>query len=120
MEVVSRGLVDFYYDLMENKSDPRVNGWLMMSGPMPTLIICLTYAYCVKVLGPKLMENRKPMDLRRVLIFYNLFQVIFSFWLFREVSKSNFTVHISVYRRCYAYGCIHDCITNILRCDTTL
>lgn len=85
MERIARTLIEGYQDLMENKSDPRVNGWLMMSGPLPTAIICLTYAYCVKVLGPKLMENRKPMKLKKTLIFYNLFQVIFSYWLFKEV-----------------------------------
>lgn len=101
-------VVDGYYDLMQNKSgefvinffvsefrlinwtfvllDPRVNDWFLMSSPFPTLFICLTYAYCVKVLGPKLMENRKPFDLKYVLIVYNLAQVIFSTWLFYEVS----------------------------------
>lgn len=67
-------------------SDPRTNNWLLMSSPFPTLAICLSYVYLVKVLGPRLMENRKPMDLRYVLIVYNLFQVLFSTWLFYEVN----------------------------------
>lgn len=79
-------IYDGYRDLMDNKSDPRVNDWPMTSGPFPTLAICLFYAYFVKVLGPKLMENRKPFNLRRVMIWYNFFQVIFSTWLFNEVS----------------------------------
>ena len=57
-----------------------------MSGPFPTLAICLSYAYFVKVLGPRLMENRKSMNLRGVLIVYNFIQVIFSTWLFYEVT----------------------------------
>ena len=84
MAQVVRSLYDGYRDLMDNKSDPRVNDWAMMSSPIPTLAICLFYVYFVKVLGPKLMENRKPFNLRRVMIFYNLFQVIFSTWLFNE------------------------------------
>lgn len=56
-----------------------------MSSPLPTLSICLSYVYIVKVLGPKFMENRKPFELRRVLIAYNAFQVLFSTWLFYEV-----------------------------------
>jgi len=79
-------IYDGYQDLMINKSDPRVNDWPMMSGPFSTLAICLFYAYFVKVLGPKMMENRKPFNLRKVMIWYNLFQVIFSTWLFKEVS----------------------------------
>ena len=57
-----------------------------MSSPFPTLFICLSYVYIVKVLGPKLMENRKPFQLKNVLIVYNFLQVIFSAWLFYEVS----------------------------------
>lgn len=78
----------------------------MMSSPFHTLAICLGYVYIVKVgaptiaaglsinrnflspqvVGPKLMENRKPFHLKNTLIVYNLFQVIFSTWLFYEVS----------------------------------
>ncbi|KAG5872505.1 hypothetical protein JTB14_015450 [Gonioctena quinquepunctata] len=72
---------------MDNKSDPRVNDWLLMSSPFYTLGICLAYVYIVKVLGPKLMENRKPFELKSLLIVYNLFQVIFSTWLFYEHEK---------------------------------
>ncbi|KAK9303420.1 hypothetical protein QLX08_004903 [Tetragonisca angustula] len=75
---------DSYRDLMDNKSDPRVNNWAMMSSPFPTLFICLFYAYFVKVLGPKLMENRKPFELKKILLYYNLLQVALSTWLFYE------------------------------------
>nr|CAD7423251.1 unnamed protein product [Timema monikensis] len=64
--------------------DPRVNQWSMMTSPFPTLAICLAYAYFAKVLGPRLMENRKPFNLRNVLIVYNFLQTIFSSWIFYE------------------------------------
>lgn len=60
----------------------------MMSSPFPTLFICLFYAYFSKVIGPKLMENRKPFNLRNILIGYNFVQTIFSAWIFYEVSFS--------------------------------
>lgn len=66
-------------------TDPRVNGWPMMSSPLPTLGICLFYAYFSRVLGPKLMENRKPFNLRKTLIIYNFVQTVFSAWIFYEV-----------------------------------
>lgn len=59
----------------------------MMSSPFPTLAICLLYAYFVRRLGPRMMENRKPYDLKGVLIVYNLVQVVFSSWLFYEVFR---------------------------------
>lgn len=77
-------VIDGYTDIMENKSDPRVKDWPLMSGPGPTLAICLTYAFVVKYLGPKLMEKRKPFQLRKTLIIYNFLQVVFSTWLFYE------------------------------------
>jgi anthranilate/para-aminobenzoate synthase component II len=64
-----------------------VNDWLLMSGPFPTLAICLSYAYFVKVLGPRIMASRKPMNLRGVLIVYNFAQVLISAWLFHEVTE---------------------------------
>lgn len=85
MAQIASVVYDGYRDLMDNKSDPRVNDWFLMSSPLPTLAICLSYAYFVKVIGPKFMENRKPFDLRKTMIWYNLFQVVFSSWLFYEV-----------------------------------
>ena len=38
-----------YRDLLDNKSDPRTSEWFLMSSPLPTAAICITYAYCVKV-----------------------------------------------------------------------
>lgn len=89
--------VDDLHAAFDKHGDPRTNNWLLMSSPFPTLAICLSYVYLVKVLGPRLMENRKPMDLRYVLIVYNLFQVLFSTWLFYELSMSGWlTGHYSL------------------------
>uniref|UniRef100_A0A1B6D8X5 Elongation of very long chain fatty acids protein n=1 Tax=Clastoptera arizonana TaxID=38151 RepID=A0A1B6D8X5_9HEMI len=88
MTTLVHNIIDGYHDIMDNKSDPRVNGWAMMSSPFPTLGICLFYAYFSKVLGPRLMENRKPFDLRNILIVYNLIQTLFSTWIFYEYMMS--------------------------------
>nr|CAD7452143.1 unnamed protein product [Timema tahoe] len=84
MAQLIRDIIHGYHDVMDNKSDPRVNQWSMMASPFPTLAICLAYAYFAKVLGPRLMENRKPFNLRNVLIVYNFLQTIFSSWIFYE------------------------------------
>lgn len=70
--------------------DPRVNHWMMMSSPLPTMVICLCYAYFSKVLGPRIMENKKPYKLRGILISYNLIQTLFSTWIFYEVRQHFF------------------------------
>lgn len=88
-------MYDWYRDLMDNKSDPRVADWPMMSSPVPTLAMCIFYAYFSKSLAPKLMEKRKPMDLRNFLVVYNLFQTIFSTWIFYEYLQSGWWGHYS-------------------------
>ena len=57
----------------------------MMKSPLPSLGLCLFYAYFSKVLGPRLMAGRQPFNLRKILIVYNFFQTIFSAWIFYEV-----------------------------------
>lgn len=51
-----------------------------------------------QVVGPKLMENRKPYKLKNVLIIYNFLQVIFSTWLFYEASSTGWL-------KDYSYRC---------------
>lgn len=95
MATIVRFIMDQYHDLMENKSDPRVRDWPLMSSPFPTILICITYAYSMKVLGPRLMENRKPFQLNKVLIIYNILQVCISTWLFYESCVAGWMNHYS-------------------------
>nr|XP_037874735.1 elongation of very long chain fatty acids protein AAEL008004 isoform X2 [Bombyx mori]XP_037874736.1 elongation of very long chain fatty acids protein AAEL008004 isoform X2 [Bombyx mori] len=81
---------------MDKYGDPRTNPWFLMSSPLPTLIICLSYVYLVKVLGPQFMENRKPYELKNLLILYNFLQVIFSAWLFYESMMGGWLFHYSL------------------------
>ncbi|XP_055678558.1 elongation of very long chain fatty acids protein AAEL008004 isoform X1 [Lutzomyia longipalpis] len=80
--------IDSMQRYMDSYGDPRTKDWPMMSSPFPTLAVCLCYVYIVKVLGPRLMENRKPFQLQNTLIVYNFLQVVFSTWLFYEISIS--------------------------------
>jgi len=77
-------VVGSYNYLMVDLRDPRVDSWLLMSSIWPTTFICIAYVYVVKVLGPKFMENREPYNIKGILIVYNLFQTLFSFWMFKE------------------------------------
>lgn len=77
-----------FYEFLETKGDPRVADWPLMTSPFPTMLLCLTYAYLVKVSGPKWMENRKPFELKTWILWYNAGQVIFSCWLVYELLLS--------------------------------
>ncbi|XP_034946113.1 elongation of very long chain fatty acids protein AAEL008004-like isoform X2 [Chelonus insularis] len=88
--------VDKFHEILDKNADQRTTNWFLMHSPFPTLFICLTYVYIVKVLGPKWMENRKPFQLKKVLIVYNLFQVLFSTWMFRESLLGGWWGHYSL------------------------
>ncbi|XP_068898145.1 very long chain fatty acid elongase AAEL008004-like isoform X3 [Tenebrio molitor] len=68
----------------------------MMSSPIPTIAIVLLYIYFVKFLGPQLMKNRKPFQLKTAILVYNLLQVLLSTYLFYEVPPTLFVLQIMI------------------------
>ena len=67
---------------LEGRSDPRVSDWPLMSSPLPTVFLCLSYLVVVKVVGPLYMKDRPAYSLRYPMLAYNLFQVLFNGWIF--------------------------------------
>lgn len=78
---------DVYHKTME-KRDRRTDGLFLMSSPLPTLLICLTYVLIVKVWGPNYMKNREPLNIRKFLIGYNFFQVVLSTYIFVQLLRA--------------------------------
>ena len=81
--VVSR-LYGQYLYMMEELRDPRADSLPLMSSIWPTVIICLSYVYIIKVAGPRFMKDRKPYQLKHFVIAYNTFQTLFSLWGFLQ------------------------------------
>jgi len=51
----------------------------------PTFVICASTLYLVIIkVGPRLMEKRRALEFRRILIGYNFLSVIFSLWMMWE------------------------------------
>ncbi|XP_059610225.1 uncharacterized protein LOC132257373 [Phlebotomus argentipes] len=73
------------YEEMMVGIDPEIDNWLFMRSPLPVLGIIMIYLYFVLKLGPQLMASRKPFHMKRLLVFYNFYQVIFSTWLCFQV-----------------------------------
>lgn len=71
-------------DLPDKRS---VNFPLVGHSPLPLIALLIMYAAMVKV-GPKMMRNRKPFELKRVMIFYNFTQIILNLILAVSVSLS--------------------------------
>ncbi|CAH1786503.1 unnamed protein product [Owenia fusiformis] len=80
---VAETLQKWYNLNVEAKADPRVSEWLFMGSPWPTLILTALYLCLVKY-GPGLMKPYPALNLRPLLIGYNLMLVLFSIWMFFE------------------------------------
>lgn len=83
------------YAEMMTKADPRVEGWFMMSSPWPSLVICVLYVIIVK-LGPTIMANRKPIEMRNVLLVYNVCMVGLSTYCFVEFNLAGWLAGYSL------------------------
>ncbi|XP_018327717.1 elongation of very long chain fatty acids protein 7-like [Agrilus planipennis] len=76
MSQLFKKLASGYHHLFYELADPRVEPFFLMSSPIPVAIIVAFYIYFVFKLGPRLMKNRPPFDLEKVLIIYNIVQII--------------------------------------------
>lgn len=81
---VLSSVLGWYSYLMVNLRDPRVDSWPMMSSIWITTAICVLYVYIVKVWGPRFMQDREPYQIKGIMLAYNLFQTLFSTWMFME------------------------------------
>lgn len=80
MALVLRNLFE-YYQKYHDAQDPRTVELILMNPPWMPFVIVGAYLYFVQSLGPKLMANRKPFDLRNTLLVYNLLQVAANLYL---------------------------------------
>ena len=80
-------LTEFYNEIWSQR-DPRVEDWFLLSSPWPTIGLCLTYWYCSIFLGPAIMKDRKPLELKWTMQIYNVIQVVISAYLFWEAGMA--------------------------------
>ncbi|KAI5643772.1 GNS1/SUR4 family domain-containing protein [Phthorimaea operculella] len=64
-----------FWDFRGN--DPKVDSWPLMGSPVPILLILTSYFLMIAI-GPRLMKNRAPFKLDKMLMYYNGIQVIIS------------------------------------------
>lgn len=75
--------ISFRCSKIDELLDPRndEHGFIGLGSPFPVLGVVACYVYFVKVLGPKMMENRKPYDLTKVIYVYNIFQIFLNLYI---------------------------------------
>lgn len=70
--------------ILINLPDPRTSKWPLTSSPIPIILIfCF---YCVMTfLGPRVMKSRPALEIRKILMVYNVAQIWLSFFIMKEV-----------------------------------
>ncbi|EDV42161.1 uncharacterized protein Dana_GF17148 [Drosophila ananassae] len=74
----------------------------LLTSQRPLLILLGSYLLFIKVIGPKIMENRKPFDLRGAIRIYNLTQIVYNLLMF------SFAVYFMLGPANYNFKCIQN------------
>ncbi|AID46561.1 GNS1/SUR4 [Pigeonpox virus] len=84
---MSMRFVEFYNWSLTIR-DKRVDNWLLMNSPIPT--ICISTLYLIIVwLGPKWMKTRNAFNIRWLLVLYNFSMVFLNFYILKELFVSS-------------------------------
>lgn len=77
------GLLQYWTETYwDERGDPRIKDWPLMSSMRPLLVILLLYALFVKVIGPLVMSKREAYSLKPILITYNLVMSLLNGYFF--------------------------------------
>ena len=83
-KVTNYTLVPVLYDII---LDPRVDDLPFMKSSIPIFGILILYLLFVKYLGPRIFKSRKPLNVNKILVLYNGFQILACSFIVYEVSK---------------------------------
>ncbi|CAN8003496.1 unnamed protein product [Ixodes pacificus] len=75
-------LVSELLDQLKAQTDPRTRGFPFIGNPAMVMSLIAGYLYVVKVWGPRWMEDRKPFDLKGVIMAYNASMVALNMFFF--------------------------------------
>jgi elongation of very long chain fatty acids protein 4 len=81
-----------YYQWLHSLADPRVESWPLMSSPLPTLSLFFLYLIAANY-GPSFMKSRKPLQLRWLLVVYNLYIAALNLWIFCEMCYCSYKLN---------------------------
>lgn len=98
----SQWLLKYFLILIRLSSfaDRRTNDFLL-SSPVSLSLLIGIYLYVVKVTAPNFMRNRKPFNLRNILIVYNIFQILANIYLSEKVVSTKNPSNTSRQVFCY-------------------
>lgn len=87
-----------FYSWALSVADKRVDGWLLMDGYTPTLVITAIYVIFVTWIGPAFMKNREPFKLKWPIVIYNFICIAVNFHICSQLFYNTTMVG-------YSYSC---------------
>ncbi|XP_063230554.1 very long chain fatty acid elongase 7-like [Bacillus rossius redtenbacheri] len=81
MAALLKKILDLYTHVNEDLADPRTKNWMFLSSPWQVVAIVALYLYFCLRLGPRLMRHRPPFDVDRLIVAFDLFQILTCGWL---------------------------------------
>ncbi|XP_058455916.1 elongation of very long chain fatty acids protein AAEL008004-like [Malaya genurostris] len=81
MALVLRSVFNTYTFCFKEYNDPRVEHFPLLGSPWPVILLIIVYLKFVYNWGPKLMENRKPYNLKTLMNVYNALQVLLNLYI---------------------------------------
>ncbi|XP_034039320.1 elongation of very long chain fatty acids protein 1a [Thalassophryne amazonica] len=85
-EVVSEVLR--FHNYLQQRADARVRDYPLMQSPVQMTTILVAYVVFAMYIGPRLMVNRKPYNLKTPMIIYNLSMVLLNAFIVYEFMMS--------------------------------
>lgn len=67
--------------------DPRASDYPLMGSPFPTILILVLWFKFILQWGPNFMKNREPLNLKNIIIVYNILQVLVNAYILYYVRK---------------------------------
>ncbi|XP_061776375.1 elongation of very long chain fatty acids protein 1a isoform X2 [Nerophis ophidion] len=80
-------ILDFHNELL-SKCDPRVKDYPLVRCPVKMTSILVSYVILAVYVGPRLMANRKPFNLKTAMIVYNFSMVLLNSYIVYEFMMS--------------------------------
>lgn len=67
--------------------DPRTVGWFMVGEVWPLVNLMVLYVFGVKLVGPRMMKDRRPFDIRHIVLCYNFLMILACVFFLTELIR---------------------------------
>ena len=91
------------HDRVLSAGEPFISDWPLVRDPLPCVLLTAGYLFFVKVIGPALMRNRQPFELKTAMMLHNIFLVILNLFVCVGSGLLGW-FHPESYTTCFLFG----------------